>query len=127
MIQMQTILKVMDNTGARFARCIKVLKKGTNCKYGKIGDTILVSVTKLRRKNRQFSKVRKGETHLAVIVKTRKVLKRKTGYKLFFFYNCVVLLGKDRQPFATRVFGGVIKELRSKKLSKVITLSSGIV
>lgn len=124
MIQMQSMLKVADNTGAILARCIKITKKGSPCRYGFIGDFIVVSVRKIRRKNRTRAKVKIGEVHHAVIIKTKTKLKRKTGVSIAFMTNSIVLLTKNKKPIGTRVFGGTTKELRYSKLSRLSTLSA---
>jgi large subunit ribosomal protein L14 len=85
MIQPQTLLKVVDNSGARIVKCLRILKKGNNPRKGFIGDILVVSVQKLRSKNRQFSKVLKGDVVLALVVKTKTPLKRKTGLYLRFY------------------------------------------
>jgi len=125
MIQIQTLLKVGDNSGAKIVRCLKILKKGHQPRYGKIGDIIVVSIQRIRSKNKLTSKVKKGEIFFAVIVKTKANLKRKQGLSLVFNNNVVVLLNKQHKPLATRIFGLMPKELRTNKLSKIISLSAG--
>jgi large subunit ribosomal protein L14 len=127
MIQTQTLLKVNDNSGGKLVRCLKILKKGAKTRYGKIGDVIVVSVQKIRSKNKITSKVKKGDVLFAVIVKTKSVLKRKIGLSFSFEQNSVVLLSKQLKPLATRVFGLVPKELKIKKFSKIVSLSGGTV
>lgn len=121
---MQSMLKVADNTGAVLARCIKIKKKGSPCRYGFIGDFLVVSIRKLRRKNRIRAKVKLGEVHHAVIIKTKTKLKRKIGISIAFMTNSVVLLTKNNKPIGTRVFGATTKELRKSKLSRLNTLSA---
>jgi large subunit ribosomal protein L14 len=127
MIQIQTLLKVTDNSGGKLVRCLKVLKKGAKTRYGKIGDVIVVSIQKIRSKNKLTSKVKKGDVLYAVIVKTKVRLKRKSGVSFSFNQNSVVLLNKQLKPLATRVFGLVPKELRTNKLLKIISLAGGTV
>jgi large subunit ribosomal protein L14 len=125
MIQTQTLLKVNDNSGGKIVRCLKILKKGAKTRYGKIGDIIVVSVQKIRSKNRITSKVKQGDVLFALIVKTKSTLKRKIGLSFSFEQNSVVLLSKQLKPLATRVFGMVPKELKTKKFSKIVSLSGG--
>jgi large subunit ribosomal protein L14 len=127
MIQIQTLLKVADNSGGKIVRCLKILKKGQKTRYGYIGDLIVVSVQQIRSKNKLTSKVKKGDVLYAVIVKTRTVFRRSLGLSFSFSQNAVVLLNKQLKPLATRVIGLIPKELRNNKFSKVISLSSGTV
>lgn len=127
MIQIQSLLKVVDNSGGKLVRCLRILKKGTKTRYGKIGDTIVVSVQQLRSKNKLTSKVKKGDVLLAVIVKTRAPYKRSCGFSFCFNKNAVVLLNKQLKPLATRVVGLVPRELRNNKFSKIVSLSSGTI
>ena len=127
MIQVKTLLKVADNSGGKVGRCLKILKKGTKPRYGKIGDVIVVSVQKIRSKNKLTSKVKKGDVLYAVIVKTKSVSNRKIGLCYSFNENAVVLLTKQLKPLASRVLGLVPRELRNEKFSKIIALASGII
>ena len=127
MIQVQTLLKVADNSGGKVVRCLKILKKGTKPRYGKIGDLIVVSVQKIRAKNKLTSKVKKGDVLYAVIIKTKNGLNRKLGLSYSFNENSVVLLNKQFKPLASRVLGLVPRELRNEKFSKIISLSSGTI
>ena len=127
MIQIQTLLKVADNSGGKIVRCLKILKKGQKTRYGSIGDLIVVSVQQIRSKNKLTSKVKKGDVLYAVVVKTRSVFRRPLGLSFSFSQNAVVLLNKQLKPLATRVIGLIPKELRNNKFSKVISLSSGTV
>ncbi len=127
MIQVQTLLKVADNSGGKVVRCLKILKKGTKPRYGKIGDVIVVSVQKIRAKNKLTSKVKKGDVLYAVIIKTKNGLNRKLGLYYSFNENSVVLLNKQFKPLASRVLGLVPRELRNEKFSKIISLSSGTI
>jgi len=125
MIQIQTLLKVADNSGGKLVRCLKILKKGQKPRYGQIGDVIVVSIQQIRSKNKLTSKVKKGDVLFAVIVKTRFNLKRDIGLSLSFNQNSVVLLNKQFKPIATRVLGLMPRELRNNKFAKIISLSSG--
>jgi large subunit ribosomal protein L14 len=126
MIQPQTLLKISDNSGGNVARCLKILKKGTRPRYGKIGDIIVVSIQRLRKRNRLTSKVKKGEVLRGIIVKTCSNFTRHTGFTFSFEQNSIVLLDKQLKPIATRVLGLIPKELKSSKSSKVLSLSAGI-
>jgi large subunit ribosomal protein L14 len=127
MIQIQTLLKVADNSGGKVVRCLKILKKGQKPRYGKIGDVIVVSVQQIRSKNKQTTKVKKGDVLFAVIVKTKSNLKRNSGLSLSFTQNFVVLLNKQFKPIATRILGLIPRELRNNKFAKIISLSSGTI
>jgi len=127
MIQIQTLLKVADNSGGKIVRCLKILKKGQKPRYGAIGDVIVVSVQQIRSKNKQTTKVKKGDVLFAVIVKTKSNLKRNLGLSLSFTQNFVVLLNKQFKPIATRILGLIPRELRNNKFAKIISLSSGTI
>ena len=127
MIQVQTLLNVTDNSGAKLVRCLKILKKGSQTRYAKIGDVIVLSVQQIRSKNKITSKVRKGDVLLGVIVKTRSIFKRPLGLSFSSSQNAVVLVNKQFKPLATRVFGLIPRELRNNKFSKIVSLSSGII
>jgi large subunit ribosomal protein L14 len=127
MIQVQTLLNVIDNSGAKSVRCLKILKKGSQTRYAKIGDVIVLSVQQIRSKNKITSKVRKGDVLLGVIVKTRSIFKRSLGLSFYSSQNAVVLVNKQFKPLATRVFGLIPRELRNNKFSKIVSLSSGII
>lgn len=115
MIQMQSYLDVADNSGARKVQCIKV-KKG---RYAAIGDIIKVSVKEAIPR----AKVKKGDVYNAVVVRTRKGVRRKDGSVIRFDKNAVVLLNTQLQPFATRIFGPVTRELRSALFMKIVSLA----
>lgn len=127
MVQIQTLLKVADNSGGKLVRCLKILKKGSKTRYGSIGDVIVLSVQQIRSKNKLTSKVKKGDVLHGVIVKTRANTRRSSGISVCFFSNSVVLLNKQMKPLATRVLGVIPKELRNNKFSKIISLSSGTI
>ncbi len=118
MIQMQTNLDVADNSGARQVQCIKVLG-GTNRRAAGVGDVIVVSVKQAIPRGR----VKKGDVHRAVIVRTSKELRREDGTALRFDRNAAVLLNRDGNPLGTRIFGPVTRELRQKRYMKIISLA----
>jgi large subunit ribosomal protein L14 len=118
MIQMQTVLDVADNSGARRVMCIKVLG-GTRRRYAGIGDVIKVSVKEAIPRG----KVKKGEVLNAVIVRTKKGVRRADGSSIRFDENAVVLLNAQLQPIGTRVFGPITRELRGDNFMKIISLA----
>ena len=118
MIQMQTVLDVADNSGARRVMCIKVLG-GTRRRYAGIGDVIKVSVKEAIPRG----KVKKGEVLNAVIVRTKKGVRRSDGSAIRFDENAVVLLNAQLQPIGTRVFGPITRELRGDSFMKIISLA----
>ena len=122
MIQMQTKLKVADNSGAKTVFCIKVLG-GTRKKYASVGDLIVVSV----REALPASKVKKGDVHRAVVVRTRKEIRRSDGSYIKFDNNSAVLLNPQHEPIGTRIFGPVARELRAKNFMKIISLAPEVV
>jgi len=118
MIQVQTELFVADNTGARKVECIKVLG-GSKRRYATIGDIIVVSLKDAIPKG----KVKKGDVHKAVIVRTRKEIKRLDGTSIKFDANAAVLVQPNGEPIGTRIFGPVTRELRNKNFMKIISLA----
>ncbi len=118
MIQMQSNLFVADNSGARRIQCIKVLG-GSKRRFASIGDIIVVSVKDAIPR----AKVKKGEVFKAVIVRTSKEFTRNDGSTIRFDKNAAVLLDKQEEPIATRIFGPVTRELRTKKFMKIISLA----
>jgi large subunit ribosomal protein L14 len=126
MIQHQSILKVSDNSGAKQVKCIKVLG-GFKKKYASIGDTIVVSVKKLRNKQKKNSRVKKKDVYKALIIKTKTKLKKKNGFETLFNENSVVLLNKQNNPIGTRITGFLPKILKKKKFQKFISISTGTV
>ena len=118
MIQMQSKLFVADNSGARKIQCIKVLG-GSKRKSASIGDIIVVSIKDAIPR----AKVKKGDVYKAVIVRTAKDFQRNDGTSIRFDKNAAVLLDKQEEPIATRIFGPVTRELRSKKFMKIISLA----
>ena len=118
MIQMQTKLDVADNSGARLLQCIKVLG-GSKRKTASVGDVIVVSIKEAIPRGR----VKKGDVHRAVIVRTSKEVKRNDGTCIRFDKNAAVLVNKSNQPIGTRIFGPVTRELRGKKFMKIVSLA----
>ncbi|MCF8481119.1 MAG: 50S ribosomal protein L14 [Rhodospirillum sp.] len=118
MIQMQTRLDVADNSGARQVQCIKVLG-GSKRMIAGVGDVIVVSVKEAIPRGR----VKKGDVHRAVIVRTAKEIRRPDGTTIRFDRNAAVLLNKQNEPIGTRIFGPVVRELRAKKFMKIISLA----
>ncbi len=110
MIQMRTNLEVADNSGARRVQCIKVLG-GSRRKYASVGDVIVVSIKEAIPRGR----VKKGEVHRAVVVRTSFALRRPDGSAIRFDRNAAVLISKQDEPIGTRIFGPVTRELRAKK------------
>ena len=126
MIQPQTILKVSDNSGAKTVKCIKVLN-GFKKKYAKLGDYIIVSVQQLRNKFKATSKVKKGEVHKALIVRTKNGYTKKDGTRITFNENSVVLVNKQSTPISTRIVGPLPKIFKRKNFQRFVSLSSGTV
>ncbi|GEA12776.1 50S ribosomal protein L14 [Alteromonas sp. KUL49] len=118
MIQMQTNLDVADNSGARRVQCIKVLG-GSHRRYAGIGDIIKVTVKEAIPRG----KVKKGDVLNAVVVRTRKGVRRADGSTIRFDSNAAVLLNANKQPIGTRIFGPVTRELRSDNFMKIISLA----
>ena len=118
MIQMETVLDVADNSGARRIQCIKVLG-GSKRRYAAIGDVIKVSVKDAIPRG----KVKKGEMYNAVVVRTRKGIRRKDGSLIRFDSNAAVLLNARLEPIGTRIFGPVTRELRTKRFMKIVSLA----
>ena len=118
MIQMQSTLYVADNSGAKKIQCIKVLG-GSKRRFASIGDIIVVSIKDAIPR----AKVKKGEVFKAVIVRTSKEFTRNDGSTIRFDKNAAVLLDKQEEPVATRIFGPVTRELRTKKFMKIISLA----
>ncbi|MDQ7090242.1 MAG: 50S ribosomal protein L14 [Methylococcales bacterium] len=118
MIQMQTNLDVADNSGAKRVMCIKVLG-GSHRRYAGIGDIIKVSVKDAIPRGR----VKKGEVYNALVVRTRKGVRRPDGSVIRFDGNAAVILNAQLQPLGTRIFGPVTRELRGEKFMKIISLA----
>jgi large subunit ribosomal protein L14 len=118
MIQMQSNLDVADNSGAKRVQCIKVLG-GSKRRVAGVGDVIVVSIKEAQPR----TKVKKGDVHRAVIVRTRKEVRRADGSVIRFDSNAAVLINKNSEPIGTRIFGPVVRELRSKGYMKIISLA----
>ncbi len=118
MIQQMTELQVADNSGAKLLRCIKVLG-GTKRRYAGVGDIIVVSIREAMPK----AKVKKGDVKKAVIVRTKKEIKRSDGSTIKFDENSAVLISDQGEPIGTRIFGPVARELRARKYVKIISLA----
>ena len=118
MLQQESYLKVADNTGAKEIKCIRVLG-GSKRKYGNIGDVIVASV----RKAAPNGTVKKGEVVKAVIVRTKKGVRRNDGTYVRFDENAAVLIKEDKNPKGTRIFGPVARELRDKEYMKILSLA----
>lgn len=118
MIQVESVLDVADNSGARRVRCIRVLG-GTRRRYASVGDEIMVAV----REAIPNAKVKKGDVARAVVVRTAKELGRPDGSYIRFDTNSAVLLDNQREPLGTRIFGPVARELRAKRFMKIISLA----
>ena len=118
MIQFRTVLDVADNSGAKKVQCIKVLG-GSRRRYARIGDIIVVTV----RETDPQSTVKKGEVKKAVVVRTRKEIRRPNGTYIKFDVNSAVLINDNREPLGTRIFGPVARELRAKKFMRILSLA----
>ena len=122
MIQMRAILDVADNSGAKMVQCIKVLG-GSRRRYAGLGDIIVVSI----KEAIAGSKVKKGDTAKAVVVRTRKQYSRPDGSLIRFDTNSAVLIDAKGEPVGTRIFGPVARELRAKRFMKIISLAPEVV
>ena len=122
MIQMESYLKVADNTGAKEIHCIRVLG-GSRRKYGNIGDVIVASV----RKAAPGGTVKKGEVVKAVIVRTKRGVRREDGSYVRFDENAAVIIKEDKNPRGTRIFGPVARELREKEFMKILSLAPEVI
>ena len=118
MIQTESNLSVADNSGAKRVQCIKVLG-GSKRRYAAVGDVIVVSIKEAAPRG----KVKKGDVHRAVVVRTRKEIRRVDGSAIRFDSNAAVLINKQEEPIGTRIFGPVTRELRGKKFMIIISLA----
>jgi large subunit ribosomal protein L14 len=118
MIQLRTVLDVADNSGAKRVQCIKVLG-GSRRRYARIGDIIVVAV----KEAEPNSAIKKGEVKKAVVVRTRKEIRRSNGTYIKFDINSAVLINDSKEPVGTRIFGPVARELRAKRFMKIISLA----
>ena len=121
MIQMKTMLDVADNTGARAIQCIHIL--GQNRRYAHIGDLIKIAV----KDAIPTGLVKKGEVHLAVIVRTKQAIRRPDGSLLKFDHNAAVIVDAEKNPKGTRIFGPVARELRDQNHMKIISLAPEVI
>jgi len=124
MINVGTILKVIDNSGSKTVLCFKIIL-GFKKRYAYIGNLIKVSIKKLRTKRRSLSKTKKGEIHIGLVIRTKKSNQNFNGDNLVFFDNSVVLLNKKNKLIGTKIFGLVSRSLRYSKFLKIASLSSG--
>ena len=122
MIQMESYLKVADNTGAKEIHCIRVLG-GSKRKFGNIGDVIVASV----RKAAPGGTVKKGDVVKAVIVRTKRGVRREDGSYVRFDENAAVIIKEDKNPKGTRIFGPVARELRDKEFMKILSLAPEVI
>ncbi len=122
MIQTQTILDIADNSGARKVMCIKVLG-GSKRRYARVGDIIKVAV----KEAIPTGKVKKGQVAEAVVVRTKKDIKREDGSSIRFDDNAAVLVNTQKQPIGTRIFGPVSRELRNKDFMRIISLAPEVI
>jgi len=118
MIQLRTVLDVADNSGAKVVQCIKVLG-GSRRRYARIGDIIVVTVKEVDSQ----SSIKKGEVKKAVVVRTKKEIRRSNGTYIKFDNNAAVLIGDTKEPVGTRIFGPVGRELRAKRYMKILSLA----
>ena len=118
MIQMESVLEVADNSGAKRVKCVKVLG-GSKRKYASVGDIVVVSV----KQAAPNGKIKKGQIARAVVVRTKKEIRRRDGSYIRFDNNSAVLLNKDNEPIGTRIFGPVARELRAKRFMKIVSLA----
>jgi large subunit ribosomal protein L14 len=118
MIQTESVLDVADNSGAKRVKCVKVLG-GSKRKYAGVGDVVVVSI----KDAAPNSKVKKGDIARAVVVRTKKEIRRKDGTYIRFDSNSAVLLNNDNEPIGTRIFGPVARELRGKQFMKIVSLA----
>jgi len=118
MIQVQTFLDVADNSGAKLVQCVKVLG-GSRRRYAGLGDVIVVSI----KEALPDSKVKKGDTAKAVVVRVKRECRRSDGSYIRFDTNSAVMLNAQKEPIGTRIFGPVARELRSRKFMKIVSLA----
>jgi len=122
MIQMQTVLDVADNSGARKVQCIKVLG-GSKRRYARVGDVIKVAVKEAAPRG----KVKKGDVFDAVVVRSAQGVRRTDGSKIKFDGNAAVILNNKQEPIGTRIFGPVTRELRNDKFMKIVSLAPEVI
>lgn len=122
MIQIQTKLKINDNSGIKIGQCIKIYKK----RIGQIGDTILISVKRLRLNQKKKVKIIKGNLFKALIIHTKYQKKSTIGNMIKFDKNCIIILNNQNKPLGTRIFGPITSEFRKQKNFKILALASNI-
>jgi large subunit ribosomal protein L14 len=122
MVQPRSIIIISDNSGARVARVVKVLG-GTRKRYGMLGDVIVVSIQDAI----PGAQAKKGEVHKAVLIRTRKEVRRKDGSYIRFDQNAAVLIDDQKEPKGTRIFGPVARELREREFMKIISLAPEVI
>jgi len=125
MIQNGTYLNIIDNSGAKIGSCIQV-KLGHRRRYASVGDIVNLSVKILRSKRRASIRIKKGEIHLALIIRTKIIKSSFSGDKGFFLENSAILLKKPKKFVGTRIFGSVPSSFRFTKFLKVVSLSAGV-
>ena len=125
MIQVGTVLNVIDNCGAKKAYCIRILENSKK-RYAKTGDLVLVVIKTLRKKRRSSSKVKKGEIFTALVVRTKKKVSFSFSDDFSFLENSIILLNKQHKFIGTRIFGPIPKSFRSTKYMRIFSLSSGV-
>lgn len=118
MIQLRTVLEVADNSGAKVVQCIKVLG-GSRRRYARVGDIIVVALKEVEPNGA----LKKGEVKKAVVVRTRKEIRRPEGSYIKFDSNAAVLINDTKEPLGTRIFGPVARELRAKRYMKILSLA----
>ena len=118
MIQEYTLLTIADNSGAKTARCIRILG-GSGRRYARVGDVIVVAI----RSAIPSGTIKKGQVTRAVVVRTRKEVGRRDGSYIRFGENAAVIINEDREPVGTRIFGPVARELREHKFMKIVSLA----
>jgi len=118
MIQLRTVLEAADNSGAKVVQCIKVLG-GSRRRYASIGDIIVVAV----KEAEPHTPIKKGEVKKAVVVRTKKEIRRSNGTYIKFDNNAAVLINDEKSPLGTRIFGPVARELRAKRFMRILSLA----
>ncbi len=118
MIQEYTLLTIADNSGAKTARCIRILG-GSGRRYARVGDIVVVAI----RSAIPSGTIKKGQVTRAVVVRTRKEIGRKDGSYIRFGENAAVIINEDKEPVGTRIFGPVARELREQKFMKIVSLA----
>lgn len=126
MIQVGSFLNIIDNSGAKLAQCIRVIT-AHKAQYAKIGDTVLVSVKKVRKRRRDPLKMTKGKIFKALILRVKVVTKKVNGNSYKFLENAAILMSKQNKLVGTRVLGLITKEFRYTKFTRLLILSAGIV